>query len=774
MANWTFNELDQQIAAELQAQLPPVVFDAHAHLLRKSDAPQPPVGIWADGPEEIDQAVWRRHIGQQVGESRLEGGLLIPSPGCTRRPDRISAANASVIDWVAHDPKLRYLALVAPAMTARYYETLLNDAQFSGFKPYHVFSDHEPTFQAPLSTYLPEWTWAMAHARGLAITLHLVRDRALADPDNQREIRGCCEKYPRARLILAHAARGFHAPNTIRGLAALRELENVWFDASGVCEPEALVAILEAFGPRRLMWGSDFPVSEIRGRCVTVGDGFAWLQPDSVLWDKTGPQGHPTLVGLESLRALLTACDTFGLDASDRQDIFADNARRLFGLLSESGAKTQALYRRAVNRIPGGTQLLSKRPELMAPEQWPPYFREARGCETWDLDGRHYFDMSLNGIGSCLLGFRDPDVTRAVRRRLALGGMSSLNPPEEVELADRLCEIHPWAEQARFARCGGEICAVAARIARATTDRSLIAICGYHGWQDWYLAANLGDSDALRGHLLPGLDPLGVPRELRGTTVTFAQDDHEAFRSLIARHGERLAAVVMEPCRSRDPQPGFLELVRNETRRVGALLVFDEITIGWRLAYGGAHLKFGVMPDMAVFAKALGNGHPMAAVIGTGAAMRGAHDSFISSTYWTEGIGPVAALATLRKMREVDLPAYVARQGGRVMELWSEHGRRHGLALTVGGYACMPHFAFEHPEANALRTLYTQSMLERGFLAGTKFYATMAHNDNVVERYGLAIDAVFAEIAAVLDGGVPVAGCLRGPVAHDGFRRLTL
>ncbi|MBP8132431.1 MAG: aminotransferase class III-fold pyridoxal phosphate-dependent enzyme, partial [Candidatus Hydrogenedentes bacterium] len=303
-------------------------------------------------------------------------------------------------------------------------------------------------------------------------------------------------------------------------------------------------------------------------------------------------------------------------------------------------SQTGALYRHAKTRIPGGTQLLSKRPEMFLPDQWPAYFSRANGCEVWDLDGHRYFDFTHNGVGSCLLGYADPDVTRAVVRRVESGSMCTLNAPEEVALADRLCAIHPWAESVRFTRCGGEACAVAARIARATTDRSLIAICGYHGWQDWYLAANLGEGDALRGHLLPGLDPLGVPRELRGTAVTFPFNDRAAFAAIRDRYGSRLAAVFLEPCRYQDPEPGFLECVRDGIHAEGGLLVFDEITIGWRLVHGGAHLRLGVTPDMAVFAKALGNGHPIGAVIGTREAMSGAQASFISSTYWTESVGP--------------------------------------------------------------------------------------------------------------------------------------
>lgn len=434
--------------------------------------------------------------------------------------------------------------------------------------------------------------------------------------------------------------------------------------------------------------------------------------------------------------------------------------------------KGQTLYTHAKARIPGGTQLLSKRPEMFAPSQWPPYFSKARGCETWDIDGNHYYDMSTNGIGACLLGFRDPDVSRAVIDRINHGSMCTLNPPEEVELADQLCKIHPWAEQARFTRSGGETAAVAVRIARATTDRSVVAVGGYHGWHDWYLAANLGSADALRGHLLPGLEPLGVPRELRHTTIPFHFNHRAEFQSVINKYGSRLAAVVMEPCRGGDPEPGFLEFVRKATKKCGALLIFDEISIGWRLCFGGAHLKFGICPDMAIFAKALGNGHPIGAVIGTKQAMAGAHSSFISSTYWTESVGPVAALATLRKMRKLNIPGHVERIGRLVQNIWKDHGVRHGLPVVAGGYPCVAHFRFDHPQSNELRTLFVQGMLARGFMAGCQFYPTLAHTESIVALYANAVAEVFADVALALSRG-EVKTRLKGPTAHTGFRRLT-
>ncbi len=436
-------------------------------------------------------------------------------------------------------------------------------------------------------------------------------------------------------------------------------------------------------------------------------------------------------------------------------------------------SKTQELYKHARKRIPGGVQLLSKRPEQYAPGQWPAYYSRASGCEVWDLDGRHYYDMTTNGIGACLLGYADPDVSAAVIRRIEEGSMTSLNAAEEVQLADQLCQLHPWAEQVRFARTGGEICAIAVRIARATTGRDLVAICGYHGWSDWYLAANLADSDRLAGQLLPGLEPAGVPEGLSGTALTFHFQDKAEFSQIIQEHGDRLACVIMEPVRNQLPEAGFLEYVKQETHKVGGLLIFDEITIGWRLNLGGAHLLTGVTPDMAVFAKALGNGHPMAAVIGTKAALAGASYSFISSTYWTEAVGPVAALATLEKLAAKKVWQHIAQVGREVSQDWQQAAKRHGLPLATGGLPCLANFRFGRWPLE-LKTLYTVLMLEEGFLANTAIYPTLAHTAKILQLHREAVDRVFAKISQVLAAGsrTAVLEAIGGPVCQAGFGRL--
>jgi glutamate-1-semialdehyde 2,1-aminomutase len=350
--------------------------------------------------------------------------------------------------------------------------------------------------------------------------------------------------------------------------------------------------------------------------------------------------------------------------------------------------------------------------------------------------------------------------------------MSTLNCPEEVELAELLVEIHPWAEMARFARAGGEAMAVAARIARAATGRDQIAFCGYHGWHDWYLSANLAEDHALDGHLLPGLQPAGVPAGLTGTMLPFHYNNIDELRALVASHGTALAAIVMEPARDQGPASGFLSEIRQIASTTGAVLIFDEVTSGLRLTSGGAHLVYGVDPDIAVFAKAIGNGYPMAAIIGRRAVMEAAQSSFISSTSWTERIGPTAALATIRKHRRLAVASHLIRVGESVQRAWRVAGREVGLRVSVSGIAPLGHLSFDYSNGDALMTLFTQEMLDRGFLASGAFYASYAHRPEHLSAYESALRDVFGVVAEALKAD-DVMRRLRGPVKHSSFQRLT-
>lgn len=437
-----------------------------------------------------------------------------------------------------------------------------------------------------------------------------------------------------------------------------------------------------------------------------------------------------------------------------------------------SNQRSQEMIARARRRIPGVTQLLSKHPDRFAPGAWPGYYDRAKGAEVWDLDGNRYVDMSIGGIGANVLGYADPDVDAAVCDAIARGSSSSLNCSEEVTLADLLCELHPWAEQVRLARGGGEAMAIAVRIARAKTGRDVVAFCGYHGWHDWYLAANLGAADALSPHLMAGLDPAGVPKALAGTAFPFRYNQLDELDTIIREHGRSLAAIIMEPIRSTQPAPGFLDGVRQRADATGAVLVVDEVSSGFRLTTGGAHLTLDYTPDIAVFSKAMGNGYPIAAVIGTASVMAAAERSFISSTMWTERIGPVAAIATIQKHRATSAADHLMAIGREVQDGWRAIAARHGVAIEVGGIPPLSHFSFTHPDAQALKALFITRMLDRGFLASLSFYAMLAHTRVHVRAYLDAADAVFAVLADAIRSGDVLARIGNRP-AVAGFGRLT-
>ncbi len=433
---------------------------------------------------------------------------------------------------------------------------------------------------------------------------------------------------------------------------------------------------------------------------------------------------------------------------------------------------TERLYRKAKRIIPGGTQLLSKRPEMFMPDGWPAYYKKAKGCEVWDLDGNRFTDMSHMGVGSCILGYADSDVNNAVKKAINNGTMSTLNCPEEVELAEKLCSIHRWADMVRYARTGGEATTIALRIARAKTSKDMILFCGYHGWHDWYLAANITNSGALRPHLLPGLHPAGVPMGLKKTAIPFEYNNIDKFRNLINKYRGRIAAVIMEPIRNYYPEKNFLETIRKVTKKEGIVLIFDEITAAWRLNIGGAHLKFKVYPDISVFAKAMSNGYPMAAIIGRKSVMEAAQDTFISSTYWTERVGPVAALASVEKIIRCNVPRHLTETGKAVQDGWRQAAERQKVGIDISGIYPLSRFAFRHKKPLAMKTLFTQHMKERGFLATTAFYATYAHRKNHLRSYLKAVDDVFSLMSKSGATKTPER-YLKGGVCHSDFKRIT-
>ena len=429
----------------------------------------------------------------------------------------------------------------------------------------------------------------------------------------------------------------------------------------------------------------------------------------------------------------------------------------------------QKLWLHAKNLIPGGNMLLSKRAEMFLPEHWPTYFSKAKGCQVWDLDGKRYTDMCIMGIGTNTLGYGHPEVDAAVMVTVQAGNMSTFNCPEEVYLAERMVQIHPWADMVRFARSGGEANAIAIRIARAASGRDKVAICGYHGWHDWYLSANLSDEAGLDGHLLPGLEPNGVPRNLKGTVFPFNYNNFEELTDLVNQ--QEIGVIKMEVSRNRGPEDNFLQKVRQLATERNIVLVFDECTSGFRQTFGGLHKLYGVEPDMAMFGKAMGNGYAMTAIIGRRGVMEAAQSTFISSTFWTERIGPTAALKTLEVMERMKSWDVITQTGLSIRARWQSLAEATGLELDHWGLPALTGFTIRSAKSLEYKTLITQEMLARGYLASNSVYVCIDHTTEVVDGYFEALEPVFRMIKECEEGR-DVMSLLKGPVCHGGFKRL--
>ena len=375
------------------------------------------------------------------------------------------------------------------------------------------------------------------------------------------------------------------------------------------------------------------------------------------------------------------------------KDIFKknDSIKRNEGIEMNQGQK---LWKRAKTIIPGGNMLLSKRSEMFLPDKWPSYFSKSKGCKVWDLDGNEFFDVSIMGIGTNTLGYGNDKVDEAVKNTIAKGNMSTLNCPEEVHLAERLIEINPWAEMVRFSRSGGEANSIAIRIARAASGKDNVAICGYHGWHDWYIAVNHSSENGLDSHLLPGLNPSGVPQALSGTVFPFQYNNFKELEDIVSNND--IGVIKMEVIRNETPKNNFLSKVRKLADERGIVLVFDECTSGFRETFGGIHKKFNITPDIAMYGKTLGNGYAINAIVGKKEIMEAAQTTFISSTFWTERIGPTAALKTLEVMEEIESWKRISDIGRLVSKNWQKLAKKYELEIAVQGIDALPSFSFSY------------------------------------------------------------------------------
>ena len=432
-------------------------------------------------------------------------------------------------------------------------------------------------------------------------------------------------------------------------------------------------------------------------------------------------------------------------------------------------ARSQAAFKRAEALIAGQTQLLSRHPSLYAFGVSPIYAEHAEGCRFRDLDGNEFIDM-LGGTGVIYLGYCHPEVDAAAIAQIRKGIAYPVNSVLELQLAELLTEAIPCAEMVRYAKGGGDANAVAVRIARAYTGRDKLLFCGYHGWHDWYIAANLEDPEQLSAHLLPGVPCAGVPKALAGSVIPFAYNDLEDIRRKLESNRGEVACVIMEAARSAQPAPGFLEGIREFCDAHDVLLIFDEVVTGFRYALGGAQEYFGVVPDMATFGKAVGNGYPISVIAGRREVMRAVETSFVSSSYWSEPASMAAAIAVQEIMRKDDVIPHVWEMGKRLQEGILKLGRDSQLPLTLEGLPPVFSFGLGVEDPAPYQTLITQEMARRGVHMSGGIYIMFAHTAEDIDAVLSALKDVMPVLRKALDRG-SVEGLLETPVARPLFRQ---
>lgn len=384
--------------------------------------------------------------------------------------------------------------------------------------------------------------------------------------------------------------------------------------------------------------------------------------------------------------------------------------------------RSAALYRRALETIPLASQTFSKSVLQTVEGAAPLFLERGEGCRVWDVDGNAYIDFVL-GLLPVVLGYRDSRVDEAIQQQLENGISFSLSTELEIELAERLVRLIPCAEMVRFGKNGSDATSAAVRLARAHTGRDKVAVCGYHGWHDWYIGTTPRD--------------LGVPDAVRALSTRFAFNDAKELEGLLSAEPDAYAAVILEPAGLDDPAPGYLQTVRELCDRHGAILIFDEIVTGFRVSLGGAQETYGVVPDLASFGKALGNGMPISAVVGRRDIMRRMEDIFFSGTFGGEALSLAAAIATLDVLETENAPLRFARAGRRL---------RDGVAAIIDETDLGNEFTVKGPDwwpavipsgngrAHAMLTasLIKQELVERGVLMGPTFNLCLAHDDDAI------------------------------------------
>ncbi len=402
-------------------------------------------------------------------------------------------------------------------------------------------------------------------------------------------------------------------------------------------------------------------------------------------------------------------------------------------IMERSLRKSFEYLARAEKIIPAGTQTFSKGPTQYVQGVAPIYLQSGQGSHALDVDGNDYIDYVM-GLGPITLGYCYPRVDEAIRRQLEEGITFSLMHPLEIELSELLVDLIPCAEMVRFGKNGSDATAGAVRVSRAYTGREKIACGGYHGWQDWYIGTTTRNK--------------GVPRSTRELTIPFEYNNIESLRRIFAENKDEIAAVIMEPIIIAEPEDNFLQEVKELTHRNGAILIFDEIVTGFRIALGGAQEYYGVTPDLATFGKGMANGMPISAVVGRGEIMKEFDEAFYSFTFGGEALSLAAAMATIEEMREKDVIRHLWKQGEKLTNGYNELAQTFGLLDYTKCIGLPEHSAFyfidaEGNESLEMKSLFQQELLKRGILTIGVHIICFSHSDKDVaktlEAYGDAM-----------------------------------
>ena len=450
---------------------------------------------------------------------------------------------------------------------------------------------------------------------------------------------------------------------------------------------------------------------------------------------------------------------------------FLEKNKKLLNINSNrirnDGFKTtasQKLFEKAKKIIPNGLTALSKNPDLFLPGKWPVYFKKTKGCNIWDVDGIKYTDMSYMGMGTNILGYSNTKIDSCVKDVITKGNLSTLNATEEVLLAEKLIKMNPWASQVKFTRSGGEANAVAVRLARSVSKNKSIAVCGHHGWHDWYLASNLNKENKS----VSSLSPIGVPDQLKKTIYTFDYNDFEKLKYLIEE--KQIGIVKMEVSRIHKPKNNFLKKIRNITTKNNILLIFDECVSGFRETFGGLHQKYQVVPDMLILGRALGNGYAISAVIGNEKIMNRSNDTYISSIFWSERIGSVAALKTLEIMEHEKSWNIISKKGIYLKKKWKEISNKYGVPIKILGLNSTPSFLFLSNKHQKYKTYLTQYFLEKKILATNEMYMCTKHNDKNIDIYLNYFEEIIKIISDCEKGKKSIDSLIKFPLSISNFK----